>query len=179
MTARQIASLFLKLVACYVLIGAIPRFLATAQTVVELHRSDFPVAIPIAIAVGSIIGVLVLMYLIISRSDWFAARIVRDNDQPIPVLALTTREIQAVAFSWIGLLLMASSVSGLVYQLSTLRRMMYMEGVQSQIVEFGDRIYSAIAGDVSQLLLGAVLFLYPSGLSRLWHSIQSSRPMKS
>jgi hypothetical protein len=177
MTARQIASLFIKVAACYVLIRAIPDILtivATAGT-----TGDFNMSHPLVRSIVlSVVGLPVLMLFIIKRSDRFAARITKDDLLPISLGSLTHQDIYALAFSLVGIVVIVDGITGLVYQLVYLRQLAALAGSDPPKVVFERQIYSGIASSLVALVIGVLLFLFPRGLSGFWQAIQRTRPMK-
>jgi hypothetical protein len=180
MTARQIASLFIRLVAIYMLVRALPSILSVGSSVAGFKNVGYSLAMPVIVAsVAGLVLFLVLMALVISRSDWFATHLIKAQDVSLSLGSLSAVDIQSIAFSWIGLLLLADGVTGLVYQLSQLHRLSMAAGDVSAKVMFADKIYSSITSNASSIVIGAVLFVFPGSIARLWQAIQGTRPMKS
>jgi len=180
MTARQVASLFIRLVAIYLLIRTIPSILSIGSSLAGLRNAGYSQVMPMVL--GSLAGLilfLVLMALIIRKSDWFAIHLVKAEDAALSIGSLSTHDLQSIAFSWIGLLLITDGVTGLVYELSQLHRLSAMVGEQSVMVRYSDKIYSGITSDAAGIVIGLVLFLIPGGLAKVWQFLQSTRPLKS
>jgi len=181
MTARKIASLFIRLVGCYALIQAIPPVIAVtgfiASNPAAGRQNILPVLIP---ALVSFIGSLVLLALAVAFSEWFATRIVsEDNEVSLTIGNLSSRDIQSIAFSWLGIIVLLEGITKVIYRLSYYDYYGTSPGLISGSISFDTVIRTGVVANILEFIVGIVLFIYPRGMSNLWHAIQRTKGMSS
>jgi len=175
MTKRGLVSLFLKMVAIYFLVGSIPSLLSIADSLYSLRNLGYPESFYIVLSsIFSLFVFAALMVIVIWRSDRLSKRFVAEDEPLFPIGKLSSEEIQRLAFSWIGILTLISGVSGVVYNLAYLVRIKFMVGAEQVRIPYIQNS-SQFVSSLSEIIIGVVLFLYPHGLVRLWHSIQRQR----
>jgi hypothetical protein len=177
MTKRSLVSLFVKMLAIYFLVRSIPSLLSIGHSLSLYSLRDFDSPGPFLIVLSSIFLLLVfgiLMVIVIWKSDRLSKRFVTEDEPLFPIGKLSSEEVQNLAFSWIGILILVSGVSGVVYNLAYLLRIKFMVGAEQVKIPFIQNSAQFISS-VAEIIIGVVLFLYPNGLVRFWHSIQRQR----
>ena len=176
MTKRSIASLAIKLMAVYVLILSAPSILSLGAVLGPLGADSslwvlFSAIVSLIIFLGAFIW-------LIRRADWFAQKIVPDDESTEAIDKLTLSEVQAIAFSCIGLLVLSQTLPALGQQISYIGALKYAADPGVKVPIFASSL-SKILSTVLQLAIGAYLFLSPRGLVELWSRLQKTRPMKA
>lgn len=166
MTARQVASLALKLIGICLLL----RFIALSQYVVmfmdtqsvsdSLNLKDLLMFGSYAVIAGVYILICGLM---IARSDRLAEAMVDDDHDLALAPGLKTQDIQAIAFSCIGVVLLVNAAMMVpnIVAFFTLRLSSGSSHYISSIVRF-----------IFQVAIGLVLFFQGPGLARFWHRLR-------
>lgn len=177
MTTQGLASLALKLIGAYYLIQTITGLVGGLGSVVSLVSQ-----LGLGVAGYAVMGVVapgaILFGLcwLIKSSDFFAAKLVRE-DSPLATPQVSLRDMQAVAFSCIGLSLVASTLPEIT-QMSAyyyfIPKLKYGEVVFGNI----DWAHSTVVGILVRLAIGLFLFLQPRGLVTLWGRLQNLRGLK-
>lgn len=183
MTQKQIAALSLKLLGIFSIIEAIPLLREFSQVFAwrgskiemesgPLHTDLLLIGIMISFGLLMIIGLCLIGF-----SGAIAKRMVDNKEIASAMTELTAKNIQSVAFSIIGLVLIVIAIPHLVQLIANLQALKSAkaESVKESIA-IGTWAYSI--GLTVQFIIGIVLFLGGRGLSSLWFLIQRMRPMK-
>jgi len=176
MTTRDFASLALKLIAAYYLIQTTAGVASGLGYGFNYYGSQLGwswvivgyIVVPTVFLVG--------LSWLIKRSDYFAAKLIR-NESPLATPQVSLQEIQGVAFSCIGLSLVASclpEITRVVTYYIILPKLKHGE----IFLGTSDWNTSTLAGIVVQLLAGLFLFLQPRGLVALWHQLHNLRGLR-
>ena len=183
MTQNQIASLSLKLLGIYSIIEAIPLLRELSQVFAwrgsKIEMETGPIhtdllLIGILISVGLL---LLIGFFLIFFSKSLARKMTTAEETITKTTELTARNIQSIAFSVIGLVMIVIAIPHLV-QLAANLEALKRTGAESikQSIQIGTWFYSI--GMAVQFILGILLFLGGRGLSSIWFFIQKLRPMK-
>lgn len=172
MTKRGFISLFLRMVAIYFLVRSIPSLLSVGDSLYSLRTFGYPESLYyILSSIGSLLVFCALMVLFIWKSDRLSKRFITEDEPLFPIGKLSSEEIQRLAFSWVGIVTLISGISGAVYNLAYFARIKYIIGADQVKIPYVQSS-SQLASSLAEMIIGAILFLYPNGLVRLWHSIQ-------
>ena len=168
MTARQIASLSLKLIGIYLLLYFLTQFMGLLLAysdefgrnihnldILKISKYGMFTLVPV-----TYIGICIYM---IIHSDTLAERMVDEQQNLTLAPGLNGLEIQSIAFSCIGLILITRSVSHAVTFIGFL---VYPNGSQRILVNIAANFL--INGG-----LGLALFLQGKGLARFWQTLRS------
>ncbi|MEK7270193.1 MAG: hypothetical protein AAB215_04535 [Planctomycetota bacterium] len=177
MTKREIASLSFRLMGVYCLVESIfllsrlagllqslwfahiPGGWGLPEGIASVAYVAFNAALPLALLLG-------LAWALIYRGDELSGWVFPEGEKPGGPSA-TTREVQSIAFSVVGLYLFATSISPLANFLA--------------LLAFGDRKwlgsdmgwYALKNSDQAlQFLLGLFLFLRPRMFANAWHALR-------
>jgi hypothetical protein len=183
MNQKQIASLSLKLLGIYSIIEAIP-LLRELSGVFAFRGSGIqmeggPIQTDVLL-IGILIpfGLLLLVgFCLIIFSKSFAARMTLKDEIITETTELTARNIQSIAFSVVGLVMIVFAIPHLVQLAANLQafKSAGSEMLKEQI-SIGTWAYSI--GIAVQFIIGLLLFIGGRGLSSIWHFFQKLRPMK-
>jgi hypothetical protein len=91
--------------------------------------------------------------------------------------ALTARNIQAIAFSVVGLVMIVIAIPHLV-QLASNLQILKSAGSEMVKKEISIRTWAYSIGIAVQFIIGLFLFFGGRGLSSIWYFFQKTRPMK-
>lgn len=172
MTKHGFVSLFLKMVAIYFLIRSIPSLLSVGDSLYRLRSFGYPESLYyILSSIFSLLVFCALMVVFIWKSDRLSGKFITKDEPLFPIGELSLEEIQSLAFSWVGVVTLISGVSGAVYNLAYFARIKYIIGAEQVKIPYVESS-SQLASSLAEMLIGAILFLYPNGLVRLWHSMQ-------
>lgn len=176
MTKRGLVSLIIKMAGIILLVHSIPSLLQFGRSLPSLADIGYPLSFYYLIAsVLSFIVFASLMYVVIRFSDSLSDRLIAEDQLLFPLANLTSSDIQALAFSWIGLLFLLWGFSGIISNLVYLMRLKAAMGPEEVKMANVNGLVANTVSNASEMILGACLFLYPKGISRLWHSIQGMR----
>lgn len=170
MTARQVASLALKLTSVYLFLNLLLILLSQIPFIAFFLRSNAPTGLfdfrtPIAvISFCAMAGAFALLcvYLMV-RSDRLAEMMVDDEHDLVLAPRVNGRDIQAIAFSILGATLLAGAIRQMPNTITSF--MSANHSPSQQITE--------ICSLMIQLLLGLALFFQGKGLARFWHNLRS------
>lgn len=184
MTKHQIASLSLKLLGIYSIIEAIPLLKELSQVFawrgskLEME-GGFPNSDILLLGIMLSVGLLLVIGLcLIIFSKALASKMVTSQELEDPTAELTAKDIQSIAFSVVGLVLIVFAVPHLVNIAMNLQALKNV-GVDSAKHNIAIGTWAYSIGIAVQFIIGILLFLGGSGLSSIWHSIQKIRPMKN
>ena len=181
----QIASLSFKLVGIFSIVQAIPLlqhisgvFALKNSAVFESSSGQAYPGNYILIGIIVSISLLILLGLILlCFSNAFAKKMFgQDNSIPTPETEITAHNIQSVAFSIVGVVLIVVAIPKLI-QVGANIQVLANAGDQypTKSVSAGTWAYSI--GLAAQMVVGILLFLGSRGLSSLWYFLQKARPM--
>jgi len=186
MTKKEIVSLSLKLAGIYCLIMAITHLAYAIPSVVSSLRRQglgfWDMLISIAPFVSLLLSltpfVLLLLfgvYLIFSNK--LPSKIASSMIQEEKTTSFTFQDIQVLAFSIIGVWLLASAIPNLIQPIVQI--IVVHSTSQRPVSVFQNSFYiSQIVTAVLKLALGIYLFSGGKGLVKLWQKFQSTRDMK-
>jgi len=183
MNQHQIASLSLKLLGIYAIIEAIPLLRELSQvfawrgSTVQMESGPFQTNL---ILLGILVSFSLLLFLgffLIFFSNSLAKRMSSKNEVISESTELTPKNIQSIAFSVVGLVMIVIAIPDLVQLAANL------EGLKSagseaikKDISIGTWVYSI--GLAVQFIIGVLLFLGARGLASCWYFFQKLRPMK-
>ncbi|MFA6054753.1 MAG: hypothetical protein WC769_05190 [Thermodesulfovibrionales bacterium] len=183
MNQYQIASLSLKLLGIYSIIEAIPLLRELSQVFAwrgsGIQMEGGPIQTDLLL-LGILIsfGLLILVGIcLILFSKSLARRITTKGEIITETTELTARNIQSIAFSVVGLVMIVIAIPHLV-QLAANLQVLKNAGSEAvkRDISIGTWVYSI--GIAAQFIIGVLLFFGSRGLSSLWYFFQKLRPMK-
>jgi len=183
MTKREITVIVLKLLGVYAIIEAIPllQYLWGFISLINRARAEILQQVWLYLAMGMpFLLMAVTAFLLITRSERIAGLLVREDGPVSPTSSLSGREVQAIAFSVVGVLVFLLALPKLCQLVLNLWYMRF-QNVQGQLST--DRLVQSawqlgIAVGI-QCGLAAILFLRAKGLADLWHHIQGAKPAQA
>ena len=184
MTRIQIASLSLKLIGIFSFIQAIPilrelsiAFAFKENNFIMQDKTDQAFNYLLFGVLTSIILLLILGTCLIIFSDKLAEKIMKGNSETL-LTDISARDIQSIAFSVVGVVLIVLAIPQIV-QLGVNIQVLKQAGddVPTRNVLAGT--WAHAIGLIIQSVIGLLLFFGSRGLSSLWYSFQSTRPMKN
>ena len=177
MTKREVASLALKLSGIYAFIVSVSS-LHTMMYMIAMHTNHANrVTISPFWAAGSAISFLFLVFLgwyLISASERLSRRLFPQDVEGDKISAFSSENMQTIAFSIAGLLLLTKAVPGLF---QVILRISDIYSRNLPLAFSKGRLVQEAVVVVVQLALGLYLFLGSKGLSELWHKMQRTRGM--
>jgi hypothetical protein len=183
MNQNQIASLSLKLLGIYSIIEAIPLLRELSQVFawrgskIQMDGGPFKTDL---LLIGILIsfGLLTLVgFCLILFSKSFATRMTTKDEIITETSELTARNIQSIAFSVVGLVMIVIAIPHLV-QLAANLQALKIAGSEMVTKELSIGTWAYSIGIAVQFVIGLLLFLGGRGLSSIWYFFQKLRPMK-
>ncbi len=183
MTQNQIASLSLTLLGLYSIIEAIPllrelwQVFAWRGSKIEMESGPLHTDL-LLIGILTSFGLLLLVGIcLIFFSNSLAKRMITEETIINPTTELTARNIQCIAFSIVGLVMIVIAIPHLVQLTANYQALKSAKDEMiKQKISIGTWAYSV--GLVAQVIIGLLLFLGGRGLSTIWYFFQKLRPMK-
>ena len=198
MTKRSLISLFIKMAGIFFLVSSIRPLLSLGPIIsLTFHRMggyQYPDRNLFLVAfLFFLIGVVAFILVFIKYSDYFSRKVVLDDQPLFPLTSFSSEDIQSLAFSWIALSLLLSGLSAIIGNITSLISIKTTIGsisnltssslkttIGSEGINMVDKLIvgSSIADIVSNLAkmsIGVLLFLYPRGISRLWHWLHGKK----
>jgi hypothetical protein len=183
MTQNQIASLSLKLLGIYSIIESIPLLRELSQIFAwrgsRIEMESGPLRTDLLLmGIMTSVGLLLLLGLsMIIFSNSIARRMITEEETINEKTELTAKNIQSIAFSIVGLVMIVIAIPHLVQLAANIQAMKSVgsESVKRDI-SIGTWVYSI--GIAVQFIIGILLFLGGRGLSSIWFFFQKIRPMK-
>ncbi|MGD0022342.1 MAG: hypothetical protein ABSC54_08575 [Smithellaceae bacterium] len=183
MTQKQVGSLSLKLIGIYSIIEAIPILqsltgvfaLRGSKNVMESQPFNTDLLL---IGILTSIGLLLLLGVcLITFSKALAKKIVEENETEDSSAELSAQNIQSIAFSVVGLIMVVIAIPHFV-QLAANLQALKNAGSEfpKQSISIGTWAYNI--GLAAQFIIGILLFFGGKGLSSIWHFFQKTRPLK-
>ncbi|MDR3631608.1 MAG: hypothetical protein P4L42_14910 [Desulfocapsaceae bacterium] len=183
MNQNQIASLSLKLAGIYAIIQAIPQlrdvFHVAAMRGLNTEMDNGPMETDF-ILIGILIsfGLLILVglcFIIFSKS--LARQMITKDELIIENAELTAKNIQSIAFSVVGLIMVVTAIPHFVQFAANLQALKN-PGVETIRREISAGSWAYAFGMAVQVIIGLLLFFGGPGLSSLWYFLQKLRPMR-
>ncbi len=184
MTGTQIASLSLKLIGIFSIIQAIPILKSLSEFFVFKDSNFFtPENTPPSynyLLIGILTSFLLLLILgacLIIFSERLAKKIIKENEDKKTLTDLSVKDIQAIAFSVIGVVMIVIAIPKLI-QIGTNIQVLNQAGdeVPTRGISAGTWAYAI--GLTVQSIIGLLLFFGARGLSSIWYFFQKIRPLK-
>ena len=182
MTKREVASLALKLSGIYAFIVSVSSFDTMMFMIASVGAqcADHPGQGPnfALLAVGFVIPLLLLLFLgfyLIAASERLSRHIFPQDSAGEKTSPFSSEDMQTIAFSVVGLLLLTRAVPGLCRVIFRISSALQYKNFSAIIIKTGIVQNSVII--VVQLVFGLYLFLGSKGLSGLWHKLQRTRGM--
>ena len=175
MTKSDIFSLALKILGIYTLIIAISSLRMTFYMIFAYFNNHQSAPSMASIIVGSLLPLLLLLllsYYLIDRSDKLGKLVFPNSQSEKVVVSISTAEVQAIAFSIIGVLVIVWAIPKLfqvVIQISFLKlhlKDVFSPGMSQKLIEYSIDV-------LSRLALGIYLFFGSKGLVKIWHRIHA------
>ena len=183
MTKKEIVSLSIKLVGIYCLITAITHLsYAVPSVIFSLRRQSFwsmiisitPFLSLLLYLIPFVLLLLFGFYLIFS--DKLPSKIASSLIQEEKTTSFTFQDIQVLAFSIIGVWLLASAIPAFFQPI--IRIIVQRSASQRSVSVFQNGYFiSQIVVAVLKLALGVYLFSGGKGLAKLWKKFQSKTDM--
>jgi hypothetical protein len=177
MAQNKIASLALKLLGIYTIIETIPLLKDLAEVFawrgskIEMVSREINTNL-IFIGILATGGVLILTGLCLIRfSNALAKKMVDKNEINNSMTELSAKNIQSIAFSFVGLVMVVLAIPHLV-QIAANLQALKMAGSETikQNISIGTWAYSI--GLAAQFIVGLLLFFGGKGLSTLWFKLK-------
>ncbi len=183
MTQNQIASLSLKVLGIYSIIESIPllrelsQVFAWRSSQIEMENGTFNANL-LLIGIITSVGLLALIgSCLIIFSKFFAKRMIHEEEEINAHTELSAKNIQAVAFSIVGLVMIVIAIPHLVQLAANLQALKSAgSGSVRKDISIGTWAFSISVA--VQFIIGVLLFWGGKGLSSIWYAIQKTRPMK-
>lgn len=179
MTKREIASLALKLLGIYCLIQALT-FLAGVLNLVGLNAAKMDLSWSLLVVAGvlPILGYLLAGFVLLAFGDRVSEKLMHeDKVAGARVSKITTREVQTLAFSVVGIYVIATSLPDLASLLWSIA-FYYRKGGPELARAGAENVWQSAIQVVVEFAVGAGLFLGSRGVSSLWFFLQKARGPK-
>lgn len=173
MTKRDVASLVLKLTAVYVLISFLNYIPMLILSVTSLMRSGGPdlwIFMIVAIAISVIY--MRICFLIISKSDNIATRLISVDDDCTINTTLSKNDVATIAFCCIGLLVLVNSIPDLIGYAFTFIKIKRMNSYATPSVRID---YTRLITIGAKATIGLALFLQAKNLTQLWQKLHGNK----
>jgi hypothetical protein len=173
MSLIQISSLALKLLGIYAIIQALPT-LGTFPSMFAFADGDKGYMF-----LGSILPFILLfgagVFLILS-SNKLASKMMVGDEINIPTTQLTGRNVQTIAFSILGIAMIAWAIPEFSKIFANIQLLKNAgDEFPRKSIGIGTQVYAI--GLSIQCVVGLLLFFGAKGLSSIWFFLQKTRPM--
>ena len=173
MTKQDVFSLALKILGIYTIIVAISALRFSLSMIFSYITNPQYFPSLVSIVVGSLLPLLLLLilsYYLIKRSDKLSKTIFPNSQSEKVILTLSSVEIQSIAFSIIGVLVIVWALPKL-FEIVT--QLSYSKIHRGDVfsVRMGQKLIEYSVDVVIRLALGIYLFIGSKGLSTIWHKI--------
>lgn len=171
MTKREVGSLAFKLAGIYAIVQAIPQmhavtfYLSGIGADTQAQSWLFPVMAAAPLALMAALGCLLLAY-----SNRLSARMFGEAAEDVSFGA-SGKELQAIAFSVVGVCFLVSALPRLLHILMYQHRGLFNAEVRRQI---SLSAWASLVGTSAQMAIGIALFFGSKGLSKLWHKLRAA-----
>ncbi len=178
MTKHELASFALKLLGIYALIESLPLFQSLSGLVYTLRSvrggtiTEFwpSLIMLVPFLLMAAVGALLMLF---SRD--LAPRLVGE-DKPLGLpSALTGRDVQAIGFSIVAVLIFLQAIPQIGHVIWTAFYVFPRRFSEPMPGRLAQDIWRYGIPTVIQLVLAVVLFLQARGLANLWHRLQSQK----
>ncbi len=185
MTKQELTSLCLKLFGIYVIIQA---FLQSQGVSFVLIGSLFDKESYAFDSWGAASSITLLLYfaimvvfgiLLLTKSNRIAAYIFKKDSSAIVTTSLSSKDIQAIAFSVVAVIIFASSLSNLANLIVTLNNMRHFVDQYDFYSKLKDSAQSSALNCFLRIALSLILFFRAQGLVNIWHRIRVGTYEKS
>ena len=183
MTGPQIASLSLKLMGIFSIIQAVP-ILKDLWSYFVFKDSSFFGSDNMPpnynyLLIGTLTSICLLILIgacLIIYSDTLGKKIIKENNDTKISTDLTANDLQAIAFSVIGIVMIVMAIPHLVKIAANVQALkMAGDEYPGKSVSAGTWAYAT--GLSVQVIIGLLLFFGSRGLSSLWYFFQKIRPL--
>ena len=164
MSKREIVSLALVLAGIYVAVQALG---IVSYAGIQLHVSSFESFLELMMMLFALGVMALIVYVLIVYSNAIARRLVPEEPEMGAGEAPASRNVQAIAFSVVGLALLACGVPKLVAITATTVHMPAAPDNYIRTISMRQWIRPA-----AEVILGAVLFVKATPLSDWWQRLQ-------
>jgi len=175
MTPIQIASLALKLLGVYAIIQSLPILGAFPG----MFAFDDDNVNKLYMFLGSILPCILLFgvgSLLILSSNKLAKKMMGTNDLNTSTSQLSGRNVQTIAFSVLGVALIAWAIPELSKIFANIQLLKNAgDEFPTKGMDIGNKVYAI--GLSIQFVVGLVLFFGAKGLSSIWFFLQKIQPM--
>jgi hypothetical protein len=183
MTKRETTIIVLKLLGVYAIIEAIPllQYFWGFIGLIGRTRTGIPQQAWLYLGTGMpFLLMAVAAFLLLTRSERIAALLIKEDGPVSPTTSLSGRDVQAIAFSAVGVLVFLQSMPKLCQLVMNLwyLRSQYIKG-QLPTDRLVDNAWQLGIAVGLQCGLAVILFLRAKGLANLWHRIQGVQPAQA
>ncbi len=179
MTKQEIASLALKLLGIYCFIQALT-FLASTLSLVGMNVSEMGLSKSLMVAGGAlpVLGYLLAGSVLLMYGDRISGKLTsKGKKMGTSATGITTRDVQTLAFSIVGIYLIAMSLPNLASLLWTIAYY-YRKGGPDLARAGVENVWRHTIQVVVEFVIGIGLFLGARGVSSLWFFLQKARGPK-
>lgn len=181
MNSREVAALALKLLGVYAIIQALSllQYFGALAFVPQAVRGGIAIyAWAYFAALVPFLLVAIVAVVLLTQSETLAARIMKEEQAFVLPGSLTSRDIQAIAFSVTGVLVLLRGLPAICQLLVSLWYYSF-PGAQAMDSRYIWRMLGTSGlSAIAECVLGGVLFFRSRGLANLWHRLQTARYMK-
>jgi len=178
-TKREVTAILVKLLGVYAIIQAIPvlqYFWPVIGLIVRQQAWLYLVGMGMPFLLMAVAA-----FLLLTRSERIAGFLVKEDGPVSPTMPLSGLEVQAIAFSAVGVLVFLQAVPRLCQLFMNLLWFMRSQSAKGQPPADGraENTWQLGIAVGLQCGLAVILFLRANGLANLWHRIQGARPARS
>jgi len=178
MTKRQFSEMVLKLLGVYVLLQALSLVYMLGIIIDSFMtpKSEWHMNVHKLLSfLGPFVLISIVAIFLLTRSQWIAMLLFREDSKLNLGTALSSRDVQAVIFSAVGILVFLNTLPRLVQIIaSPLLFARDLRGFDMRnLLAPGGLI--RLLGTLAKAGLGIMLFFRARGLANFWHSIQTAR----
>ena len=170
MNKKEIMILVMRLAGIYCWLQAfnyLSVFISSAHMFQSCHEEEVLV---VYILLANFLGLL-LLGLFLFFSSWVRKIILPTINEDISSKSMKSSEMQAVAFSVVGALVLINGLPALASSIATL--ISYHEGTnQPYVTYFNSRFIGNVTAQTVKVVLGLYLFFGARGLVGIWHKLQ-------
>jgi hypothetical protein len=177
-TKREIALLALKLIGIYCFIQALT-FLASSLSLVGMNMAEMGLSRSLMVAGAAlpILGYALSGSVLLVFGNKISGKLLADKQTGAPTTEITTRDVQTLAFSIIGIYLIAASLPSLASLLWTIAYY-YRKGGPDLARAGVENVWRHAIQVAVEIVVGLGLFLGARGVSSLWFFLQKARGPK-
>jgi len=168
MTKRSITSLIIKLAAIYVLTISLPELIFYFGQIYGLLRDvliNHRWSNPLIYGSTLLFMLMSVFYIFIIRSsDWFATKLIVSDGLVIKTDNISKDEIYSIAFSFVGLLVLSTSIPSFVNSVSRIVSEYHYTFHPGALKEIYLRFFPSLMSQSTEILVGLYIFLFPKSL---------------